>query len=102
MSDKQFVNGMIFKIPTNAPEWVKGTLSVKAEDFYQFMKQHVNNGWLNIDLKVSKSGKAYAELNTYGQQNQQPKFNNQNQQQQGFNQQPNIQFNDESVFGEPF
>ena len=66
MEDKIFIDGMIFKAPhEKAPEFIKGTLSVKCEDFLAFMKVHSNKGWLNIDLKESKNGKYYAELNTW-------------------------------------
>lgn len=66
MADKVFVNGLIFKAPRpTAPSFVKGSLSVKVEDFTQFMAEHAKNGWVNIDLKESKGGKFYAELNTW-------------------------------------
>ncbi len=61
-----FVDGMIFKLPhPNAPEFVKGSLSLKIEDLTKFMTEHNNNGWVNIDLKVSRGGKGYAALNTW-------------------------------------
>jgi len=64
--DKVFIDGMIFKAPhPKAPDFVKGTLSVKVSEFYVFCQQHQKEGWLNIDLKVSQAGKYYAELNTF-------------------------------------
>lgn len=66
MSEKIFVNGFIFKLPRDgAPEFVKGTINIKIHDFAKFVKQHQEGEWMNIDLKVSREGKAYAELNTY-------------------------------------
>lgn len=66
MADKIFVNGMIFKRPKEgAPDFVKGSISVKVSDFGAFMVEHENNGWINIDLKSSKEGKLYLELNTW-------------------------------------
>ncbi len=67
MSDeKVFANGIIFKLPRDgAPDFVKGSLSFKTEDAIEWLKQHTDNGWVNVDLKVSQSGKAYAELNTW-------------------------------------
>lgn len=69
MSDKIFINGLIFKRPSlKAPDWVKGTLSIKVNELIEFLKINNKNGWVNIDLKESKDGKYYAELNTYQRQ----------------------------------
>jgi hypothetical protein len=67
MSDeKTFIAGMIYKAPhPNAPDFVKGSLSIKVSEFSAFAQQHQKEGWLNIDLKESKGGKLYAELNTF-------------------------------------
>lgn len=66
MADKIFTNGLIFKAPhQKAPDYVKGTLSVKVEDFKAFLDEHNKNGWVNISLKEAKSGKYYAELDTW-------------------------------------
>lgn len=46
------------------------------EGFWNFCKKHSKNGWINIDIKKSKkTGKWYAQLDTYEKQsenNQQP------------------------------
>lgn len=63
--NKTFVDGLIFKVRENAPDFVKGSLSVKVKEFTKFIQDNNNNGWVNIDLKQSKGGKYYAELNTY-------------------------------------
>jgi len=61
-----FVNGMIFKLPhEKAPDFVKGKISVKVDEFIKFAQENQDNGWLNIQLKVSKGGKAYAELDLW-------------------------------------
>ena len=66
MSEKVFVNGFIFKLPSEkAPSFVKGSISIKIADFTQWVKEHKDGEWLNIDLKESKNGTGYAELNTY-------------------------------------
>ena len=67
MSDeKVFTDGLIFKLPRDgAPDFVKGSLSVKVDEFKAWLDTHVDNGWVNIDLKVSQGGKAYAEKNTW-------------------------------------
>ena len=67
--EKIFVDGFIFKLPSErAPEFVKGKVSIKCGEFTEFMRKHVKNGWINIDLKISKGGKGYAELDTYEKQ----------------------------------
>ena len=61
-----FANGIIFKMPRQgAPDFVKGSLSFKVDEAIQFLQEHQNNGWCNVDLKVSRQGKPYAELNTW-------------------------------------
>lgn len=67
MADKTFADGMLFKLPRDgAPDFVKGSVSIKVVEFVAFLQKHEkNSGWVNIDLKVSQGGKSYAELNTY-------------------------------------
>ena len=60
-----FVNGMIAKRQDNAPDFVLCNLSLKVDDLINFMQQHNNNGWVNIDVKRSKAGKVFAALNTW-------------------------------------
>jgi hypothetical protein len=65
--EKVFVSGMIFKRPLpNAPEWVKGKISVNVDNFTKFCRENAVNGWINIDLLKSKEkGTLYLALNTY-------------------------------------
>jgi len=66
-----FPDGFIFKKPREgAPQFVKGSMSVKVDEFIQFLRKHSNNGWVNMDLLVSKNGKLYTKLNTYTKANQ--------------------------------
>ena len=66
MTDNVFIEGMMYKPPReNAPDFVKGSISVKLKDFFEFAKKNQNDGWLNIDMKVSKGGKLYFALNTW-------------------------------------
>lgn len=63
---KVFADGMIFKNPAeNAPEFVKGKISIKSTDFIAFLHKHSKNGWVNLDLKQSQGGKMYFELDTW-------------------------------------
>jgi len=71
-NDKTFAGGMFFKLPhSNAPNWVKGSLSIKVEDAIKFLKENVNSeGYVNLDFTESKNGKGCAFLNTYHKSNQ--------------------------------
>jgi len=62
---KTFANGFIFKRNDNAPDFVVGKLSIKSQDAIMFINQHNKKGWLNLDIKKSKEGKFYIELDTY-------------------------------------
>lgn len=63
--EQKFLNGLIFKDkkPT-APDFVKGSLSIKREELINTL-QSMSEEWINLDLKVSKEGKSYAEINTW-------------------------------------
>jgi hypothetical protein len=65
--DKIFALGLIYKAPREgAPDFVKGSLSIKTEEFTKFLIDHTKpEGWCNIDIKESKGGKLYCELNQY-------------------------------------
>jgi len=66
MSDNNFVGGFFFKLPhENAPDFVKGKVSIKLPDLRQWLIENPQGDWLNVDLKVSKAGKGYAELDTW-------------------------------------
>lgn len=69
MSDqtKVFANGIYFKEPSeNAPDWVIGGISFKADEAIQFIKENTNeSGWVKTNIKRSQSGKTYIELDTW-------------------------------------
>ncbi len=67
MSDKIFSDGIFFKEKrVGAPDFVLGGLDFKVDEAIEFLKKHKNDkGYVNLDLKVSKGGKKYLELNTY-------------------------------------
>jgi hypothetical protein len=66
MGESIFASGIMFKLPRdNAPDFVKGSLSIKMDDFNAWAKDHEEKGWINLDLKVGKSGKPYVELNLW-------------------------------------
>ncbi len=65
--DKIFPDGFIFKrAREGAPDFVKGAISIKCKDFVDFMRKHVKaDGWMNLDLLMSKEGKLYTVLNDW-------------------------------------
>jgi len=64
MSDIVFANGLIFKKPDNAPDFVIGNLSIKKSEFIPFLDTQ-DGDWVNVQIKLSKAGKYYVELNTW-------------------------------------
>lgn len=71
MENKIFAKGLIFKRPNpKAPDFVKGSLSIKVDEFMQFINDNQVKGWVNINLKEGRAeqgqlGKYYAELDTW-------------------------------------
>jgi hypothetical protein len=70
MADKEieFVNGLMVKAPhENAPDFVKANLSIKVEDLGMWLREKHKAGeqWVNIDVKVGKSGKWYAAVSNF-------------------------------------
>ena len=64
VSDKIFVNGMVVKRNDSAPEYVTCNVSINWDEFEVFCKQQPGK-WKNIVIKRAKSGKYYAELDTW-------------------------------------
>jgi hypothetical protein len=66
MSEKQFVEGLFVKRNDKAPEFVIANLSFNIKKFVDFLQaQEDERGWVNIDLKKSKAGVMYAEVNNW-------------------------------------
>ena len=71
MSDVQFVDGLMVKKPhQNAPDFVKAGLSIKREDLIKWL-QGQSGEWINIDVKESKKGSWYAQVNDWQPQGNQ-------------------------------
>jgi hypothetical protein len=63
---KNFIQGARYsKAPDNAPKWLLGKISIKADEFIQYLQTNQSNGWLNIDIKESSKGNIYLELNDF-------------------------------------
>ena len=63
--EKIFANGFSFKRRDNAPEFVVGRLSLKVDDAMAFVKEHMKNGWINLNVNQARSGNYYVELDTF-------------------------------------
>jgi len=63
--EKIFANGFSFKRNEKAPTFVVGNLSVKKEDAIEFLNQHEDRGYVNLNINMSKSGTYYVELDTW-------------------------------------
>ena len=63
--EKIFADGFSFKRNENAPDFVVGRLSMKAEEAIAFIRQHEKRGWVNLNIKTARSGNHYVELDTY-------------------------------------
>lgn len=76
MADKEFPQGIRVEKRENSPSFLIASLGIKVEEFYAWMKEHEKvNGWVNLDLKVSKNGKMYADLNDWQPTEQMKKEN---------------------------
>ena len=63
--EKVFADGFLFKRRESAPEFVIGNISVKVEQAIEFLNTHQKNGWVNLNVLNSQSGKPYIELDTF-------------------------------------
>ena len=64
--DAIFIDGMLVKkAPEGAPDFVKCKVSFKVEEMVAFLNEHNSDGWVNAEIKSSKKGTLYAQLNTW-------------------------------------
>lgn len=64
-TDNKFVDGLIVKAPRDgAPDFVKGAISIKRGDLGNWLEAKTEE-WINVDVKESKAGKWYAEVNDW-------------------------------------
>jgi hypothetical protein len=64
-TEKVFAEGFMFKMKPNSPEWVVGSLSLKADEAIAFIQKNTDKGWVNLNVNIGKSGKPYVELDTW-------------------------------------
>ena len=67
MENKKYAKGLFVKRNEKAPEFVICGLSVKTDDFIQFLRVHTNDkGYVNLQvLKREDKGTLYAVLDTF-------------------------------------
>jgi len=63
--EKIFADGFILKRREKAPDFVLGSLSIKLEEALPFLNSNQKNGWVNLNLMISNTGKYYVELDTF-------------------------------------
>jgi len=66
-TEKVFPQGIMFKVPREgSPDFIKGSVSIKKGEFIAYLQQlDSTDEWANLDLKKSKGGKLYFDLNDW-------------------------------------
>ena len=65
-----FVDGLMAKKPNEkAPDFVKCALSIKRTDLIAWLTGQKDD-WINVQVKESKGGKWYAEVDTWKPRNE--------------------------------
>ena len=65
MADIQFADGLkVSKPHENAPEFVKGRISIKRETLIDWLNKQEGT-YINLDIKESKSGNLYAAVDNW-------------------------------------
>jgi len=63
--EKEFIDGIRIYAPhERAPKFVKGKLSIRRQDLIDFLQKR-NDDWINADIKESKKGNWYLEINNW-------------------------------------
>jgi len=77
-----FPEGMMIKPPRQgAPDFVKGSISIKRLEFIQWLNTKPDE-WVNLDIKISKANKMYLSVNDWKPNQQGRGFSNNSQQPQ--------------------
>jgi len=72
MSEKQFADGlMVFAPNENAPDFVKCNISIDRKKLGNWLRNKSDDK-IKLDVKVGKSGKWYAEVNTWKPKEREP------------------------------
>ena len=74
--DVTFAEGFLFKEkPSSAPMYIIGKLSIKIDEAIPFLKQYQKNGWVNLEIKIARSGKPYIVLDVRKEETGRPNRN---------------------------
>ena len=67
MEEKKYAKGLFVKRNEKAPEFVVCSLSIKTDDFIQFLRENTNDkGYVNLQVLKSKDkGSLYAIVDTF-------------------------------------
>lgn len=67
MDEKIFVQPMFIEpCAIEKMPWLKAKIDIHSADMIAFIQQHTNErGYVKIDIKESKNGKWYGQLNTF-------------------------------------
>ena len=67
MEQKKYVTGMFVKRNEKAPDFVVCSISIKSDEFMQYLRENKNDkGYLNVQVLKSKDkGTLYAVLDTF-------------------------------------
>jgi hypothetical protein len=69
MSDIKFADGLrVSKPHENAPDFVKGRISIKRETLIDWLNKQQGT-YINLDIKESKSGNLYAAVDNWKPKN---------------------------------
>jgi len=69
MSEIKFINGISAKKPPESiASFVKAKVSIKREELIETLKKSTDE-WINLDLKESKEGKYYFQVNEWKPEN---------------------------------
>ena len=72
-NNEKFVGGMRVTRHEKTPDFVKASIGVNIRDFIAWADKHSKNGWVNFQVKESKGGELYAELDTWEKKDEAPK-----------------------------
>lgn len=65
-TDSILAKGFIFRPKKeSAPNFVVGSLSIKTSDAIETLKAHTKGEWVNMNVKISKGGNYYVEIDTW-------------------------------------
>jgi hypothetical protein len=63
--EKEFIDGFFCKKPhENAPNFIKAKVNIKRRELLEWLASRQDD-WINIDIKESREGKFYAEIDDW-------------------------------------